>query len=185
MGGQDPATKAVGESVEAQAAQTLANITTTLNAAGLGASDVVWAQGYTTRAAEAPALDAAIGRAVKADRGLVTVPRLPGPIRAELTFVASKRRSAAAYLAVPPAPAADSAAEAAQAFARLAEQVKAHGLALADVTLVTMYLTDPADLAKANAAFLAAFPKDPPARITIAVQAQGAERIRLTAIAAR
>lgn len=185
MGGQDPATKTVGESVEAQATQTLANITTTLTAAALGPSDVVWAQGFTTRVAEAPALDAAIGRAVKADHGLVAVPRLPGPIRAELTFVASKGKSAAAYLAVPPAPAADIAAEAKQAFARLAEQVKARGLALADVTLVTMYLTDPADLAKANAAFLEAFPKDAPARITIAVQAQAAERIRLTAVAAR
>jgi len=48
-----------------------------------------------------------------------------------------------------------------------------------------MYLTDVADLAKANAAFLEAFPKDAPARITIAVQPQGAERIRLTAVAAR
>ena len=35
MGGQDPATKAVGESVEAQVTQTVANITTTLKAAGL------------------------------------------------------------------------------------------------------------------------------------------------------
>ena len=41
MGGQDPATKTVGESVEAQATQTIANITTTLKAAGLGTSDVV------------------------------------------------------------------------------------------------------------------------------------------------
>ena len=44
-----------------------------------------------------------------------------------------------------------------------------------------MYLTDIADLAKANAAFLETFPKDAPARITIAVQPQAAERIRLTA----
>ena len=55
MGGQDPATKTVGESVEAQVTQTVANITTTLKAAGLGVSDVVWAQGYATRLDEAAA----------------------------------------------------------------------------------------------------------------------------------
>ena len=185
MGGADPATKTVGESVEAQATQTLANITTTLKAAGLGASDVVWAQGYATRVAEAASLDSAVTRAVKAQHGLVSVPRLPGPIRAELTFVAAKGKSTAAYVAAAPAPAADIATEARQAFARLAEGLKASGFGLADATLVTMYLTNAADLTAANTAFLAAFPKDAPARITIVVQPQGTERIRLTAIAAR
>jgi 2-iminobutanoate/2-iminopropanoate deaminase len=185
MGGQDPATKTVGESVEAQAAQTVANITTTLKAAGLGVSDVVWAQGYATRVAEAPALGSALGSAVKAPHGLVSVPRLPGPIRAELTFVATRGKSTAAYLAAATAPVADMAAEARQAFASLGQQVKSGGFALADVALVTMYLTNAADLAASNAAFLETFPKDAPARITIVVQPQGTERIRLTAIAAR
>jgi 2-iminobutanoate/2-iminopropanoate deaminase len=187
MGGQDPATKTVGESVEAQATQTVANITTTLKAAGLGLSDVVWAQGFATRVAEAAALDAALGRAVTAPHGLVSVPRLPGPIRAELTFVAAKAagKATAAYVDAGPGPAGDIAAEAKQAFARLADQLRTRGFATGDVALVTMYLSDIADLAKANAAFLDAFPKDAPARITIAVQPQAAERIRLTAIAAR
>ena len=94
MGGQDPATKAVGESVEAQVTQTVANITTTLKAAGLGLSDVAWAQGYATRLAEAAALEATLAKAVDAPRGLVVVPRLPGPIRAELTFIATRPSAA-------------------------------------------------------------------------------------------
>ena len=184
MGGQDPATKAVGESVEAQAAQTVANISTTLKAAGLGVSDVVWAQGYATRVAEAPALEAAMGRAVTAPHGLVSVPRLPGPIRAELTFVATRGKGTTAYLDAGASSGADVAADARQAFARLRDRLRPRGLELADVTLVTMYLSDVADLAAANAAFLETFPKGAPARITIAVQPQGTERIRLTAIAA-
>jgi 2-iminobutanoate/2-iminopropanoate deaminase len=185
MGGQDPATKTVGESVEAQATQTLANITTTLKAAGLGVANVVWAQGYATRVDEASTLDAALGRAVTAPRGLVSVPRLPGPIRAELTFVATKGASTTVYVAVPPAQAGDIAAQARQAFQGLTGRLRQLGLGLSDTVLVTMYLTDVADLAKANAAFLEAFPKDAPARVTVVVQPQGNERIRLTAIAAR
>jgi enamine deaminase RidA (YjgF/YER057c/UK114 family) len=187
MGGVDPATKAVGESVEAQATQTIASITTTLKAAGLATSDVVWGQGYATRPAEAAALDSAVGRTITAQHGIVSVPRLPGPIRAELTFVGAKAadKARAAYVAVAPAPAGDITAEATAAFTRLADQLKARGFAPGDVALVTMYLSDIADLAKGNAAFLEAFPTGAPARITIAVQPQGAERIRLTAIAAR
>jgi 2-iminobutanoate/2-iminopropanoate deaminase len=185
MGGADPATKTVGESVEAQATQTLANITTTLKAAGLGLSDVVWAQGYATRVAEAPGLDAAIDRAVTAQHGLVSVPRLPGPIRAELTFVATRGKSTAAYVAAPPAPAADIGAEARQAFARLAGRLKEGGFALADATLVTVYLTDIADLPRMNAIFKETFPTDPPARVTIQVQPQANERVRIGLIAAQ
>jgi len=185
MGGQDPATKTVGESVEAQAAQTVANIATTLKAAGLGMSDVVWAQGYATRVAEAPALGTALGQTVKAPHGLVSVPRLPGPIRAELTFVATKGKGTTAYLDAGASPGTDAAGEARQAFARLGDGLRQRGLALTDVALVTMYLSNVADLAAANAAFLDTFPKGAPARITIVVQPQATERIRLTAIAAR
>ena len=50
---------------------------------------------------------------------------------------------------------------------------------------MTTYLTDLADLPRVDAAFAEAFPANPPARVTIQVQAQGSERIRLTAVAAR
>ena len=83
MGGQDPATKTVGESVQAQVAQTVANITTTLKAAGLGLSDVVWAQGYATRVAEARGcsrdLPKAIDVAARRGRGAAAARDRSGP----------------------------------------------------------------------------------------------------------
>ena len=185
MGGQDPATKAVGESIEAQVTQTVANISTTLKAAGLGLSDVVWAQSYATRIAEAPALEATLARAIEAPRGAVVVPRLPGPIRGELTFVANKGRASTVYAAVPPAPGSGVEAEAREAFARLGQTVRQRGLGLGDVSLVTVYLTDLADLPRVDAVFTETFPANPPARVTIQVQPQAKERVRLTAIAAR
>jgi 2-iminobutanoate/2-iminopropanoate deaminase len=185
MGGQDPATKAVGESVEAQVSQTVANITTTLKAAGLGLSDVVWAQGYGTRLDEAAAVDAALARAVTSPRGMVVVPRLPGPIRAELTFVAAKGKASALFTDAVTAPGADVEAQARQAFARLGAVLDAGGAGLQDVALVTVYLSDLADLSRLNRVLSETFPKEPPARVTIQVQPQGAERVRIGAIAVR
>ena len=59
------------------------------------------------------------------------------------------------------------------------------GLACSDVALVTVYLTDMADLPRMNTIFKETFPTDPPARVTIQVQPQAKERIRIGLIAAR
>jgi 2-iminobutanoate/2-iminopropanoate deaminase len=185
MGGQDPATKTVGESIEAQVTQTVANITTTLKAAGLGVSDVVWAQAYATRLAEAPAMETALTVAASPPHGLVVVPRLPGPIRAELTFVASKGPASTVYAAVTPVAGGGVQVEAREAFGRLYRTLRQRGFGLRDVALMTVYLTDVADLPRVDAVFAETFPADPPARVTIQVQAQGKELVRLTAIAAR
>lgn len=185
MGGQDPATKAVGETVEAQVAQTTANITTTLKAAGLGLSDVVWAQAYGTRLDEAAALEAALGRAVQSSRGMVVLPRLPGPIRAELTFVATRGRGPAVYVDAVTAPGDEVEAQARQTFARLGQALAARKASLRGVALVTVYLSDIADLPKMDAVLAETFPDDPPARVTIQVQPQANERVRVGLIAAR
>jgi 2-iminobutanoate/2-iminopropanoate deaminase len=185
MGGQDPVAKAVGESVESQVTQTIANITTTLKAAGLGPSDVAWAQGYATRLDEAAALQATLAKAIDSPRGLVVVPRLPGPIRAELTFIATKGKGPAIYVDAATAPGGDVEAETRQAFARLGQALTQRASSLGDVALVTVYLSDMADLPRMNAIFEETFPTDPPARVTIQVQAQAKERIRIGLIAAR
>ena len=185
MGGQDPATKAVGESVEAQVTQTLANITTTLKAAGLGLSDVVWAQGYGTELTEAKALEATLARAVTSPRGMLVLPRLPGPIRAELTFVAARRKAAAAYADAVTAPGATVEEQARQALARLKASLTQQGASWADVALVTVYLSDIADLPGLNRVFAETFPQDPPARVTIQVRPQGQERVRIGLVAGR
>ena len=185
MGGQDPATKAVGESVEAQVTQTVANITTTLGAAGLGLSDVVRAQAYATRLDEASSLAAALSGAVSSSRGLVVVPRLPGPIRAELTFIATRSPGSTIYIDAVSAPGHSVEDDARQAFGRLGALLKAGGVGAQDVAVVTVYLSDLADLPKMNAIFKETFPTDPPARVTIQVQPQSTERIRIALIAAR
>jgi 2-iminobutanoate/2-iminopropanoate deaminase len=206
MGGQDPATKTVGESVEAQVTQTVANITTTLKAAGLASSDVVWTQAYATRGEEASALASALSRATDAPRGLVVVPRLPGPIRAELTFVATRptptrRQFGSVGSSGPPtkaagsqevvyvdaiaAPGDDVTAQAREVFRRLGALLQQGGLSLRDVATATVYLSDLADMPAMNAVFKEIFPADPPARVTIQVQPQDKERIRVGVIAAR
>ena len=196
----------LGKPVEAQVTQTVANITTTLKAAGLDVSDVAWAQGYATRLDEAAALQATLAKAIDSPRGLVVVPRLPGPIRAELTFIATRasesparasasgtlrasphprrRRGSTFYVDASSAPGDSIEAAARQVFSRLGDVLKAGGAGSRDVALVTVYLTDIADLPRMNAVFKETFPTDPPARVTIQVQPQAKERIRVSLIAA-
>jgi 2-iminobutanoate/2-iminopropanoate deaminase len=64
--------------------------------------------------------------------------------------------------------------------------VEAAGLTMADIASCTVYLADIGDFAAMNQTYVAYFPKDPPARATVAVAAlaRGA-RIEISAIAAR
>jgi reactive intermediate/imine deaminase len=206
MGGQDPVSRTVGDTAAAQVAQTVANITTTLKAAGLGPSDVVWAQAYGTRVEETRELLAHLPTAVDAPRGVVAVPRLPGPIRAELTFVATKRSSrgpnfgvagshftaqgavagATVYVDALAAPGGtDVSAESREVFTRLGSLLERAGMGWKDVAAVTVYLSDVADLPRVNEVFRELFPTDPPARVALQVQPQGGERVRIGVVAAR
>lgn len=206
MGGQDPATRAVADGLGAQVDQTVANITTTLTAAGLGLADVVSAQAYGTRHDELPALQSALTRHFREDaappRGAVALPKLPGPIRAEITFVAARPTlarqrlgnepyglQAGPTLYLEPMAAADFGptveAQAEGVLATFRGALQDAGLTMRDVASVTVYLADIADLPKVNAAFAAAFPTEPPARTTVQVQLPGTERLRMSAVAAR
>ena len=70
-------------------------------------------------------------------------------------------------------------------FTRLGTLLRQGEASLKDVAQVTVYLSDVADLPKVNAVFREMFPADPPARVTIQVQPQGKERLRVAAIAAK
>jgi 2-iminobutanoate/2-iminopropanoate deaminase len=212
MAGQDPVAKTLADPVGAQVTQTVANIATTLKAAGLGLADVVSTQSYATRAEEAAVLSSSLSDAlVRAQgqapaRGLVVLPRLPGPFRAELTFVAVKpsvtRRTAlqqmndvraesvqvGPVLYAAPRPGAtgeDVTTQARAAFKALQQSASMAGFSWRDVALVNVYLSDIADLPQVNAIFTELFPTEPPARVTIQVQPQDKERIRVGLIAAR
>jgi 2-iminobutanoate/2-iminopropanoate deaminase len=165
-------------------------------------------QGYLTRLDEVaqypPAFTAAFAPLPLPARGLVVVPRLPGPIRAELTFVAVRptvRREpigdvekphaikAATTLYASPEEAPDEGptteAQARAAFEYLRGTLSEASLTMRDVASVTVYLSDVADMPAMNAVFKETFPVDPPARVTVQVQPEGKERIRVALIAAR
>ena len=96
-----------------------------------------------------------------------------------------KRRGSTVYVDAVVGTGDDIDAQARQAFTRLGALLQRGGLGVQDVAVVTVYLTDIADLPKMNAVFKKTFPTDPPARVTIQVQPQSTERIRITLIAAR
>jgi 2-iminobutanoate/2-iminopropanoate deaminase len=191
MGGEDPATRAIADAAEAQVAETVAHVTATLKAAGLDHEDVIWTQAYGTRAEEARTLLTHLPNTVTAPRGVVAISRLPGPIRAELTFVAKRASARSAgtgpvYFDAATAPGgADAAAEVRAVFTTLGAQLQKASLGWQDVAFVTVYLSDIADLPKMNQVFAERFPVDPPARVTIQVQPQSGERVRIALIAAR
>lgn len=208
MGGQNPATKAVAEDVAGQVTQTIANITTTLKAASLELRDVVWTQTYLTRVAEIDAAAPVFGEAFRPlplpARGLVSLPRLPGPIRAELTFAAVKptvRRQPVGDIERPmgvlaggtlyagteesPDAGPTTEAQARDTFAYLRGTLSDAGMTMRDVVSVTVYLSDIADMPAMNTVFAETFPSDPPARVTVQVQPLGKERIRVALIAVK
>jgi reactive intermediate/imine deaminase len=200
MGGQFPDGRALPESLAGQVTQTLANVGTTLKAAGLNYSDIVAGEAYVTVPEEAETLDPAYRVPFPPSsahaRAIVFVPRLPGAIKAELTMVAA--RSTVARRVIAPIKGdvgaravlaggvlytrTESAAEAGPGFEeqyrKILERQEATlrdaGLRWSDVVDVQMYLTDLGDMDALNRMFREKFPKDPPARSTIRVLSRGA-----------
>jgi 2-iminobutanoate/2-iminopropanoate deaminase len=206
MGGQFPENRRLPEPLGEQMAQALANVKTTLGAAGVGAADVVssatWFTGPDPTGEAAAAYGAVFAAASAPPRAVITVPRLPGAIKTEVTFVAVRpgvpRRS------VPSADPgggnaratlgdgllytrAESASEAGAAFepefravlGRLQATVREAGLKWTNVAHVNVYLADLADFAAMDKIFKETFPNEPPARTTIRVNAGGAARVQV------
>jgi 2-iminobutanoate/2-iminopropanoate deaminase len=94
MGGQFPADRRLPGSLAEQSTQTLANIRTTLDAAGLTFADVVSSHAYVTAGDElpdlGPAFAKAFGEVPLPPHGVSLLPRLPGGIKVEITFVAAR-----------------------------------------------------------------------------------------------
>lgn len=188
MGGQNPADRSIGEGVPAQVTQTLANIGTTLTAAGLGFEHVVSATAYITTPGEmdgfAAAFSAPFTPGPVPHASVIYLPRLPGPIKAELTFVASRSRShvyAPAINGIGP----DVAAQGRDAMTTLRRIVEERGLTWGDVAHVQVYLADLGDMPAMDAVYRELFPRDPPARTTIQAQLEGDAKVQISVIAAR
>jgi 2-iminobutanoate/2-iminopropanoate deaminase len=173
--------------------------------------DVVSGEAYATAPDEIaefdPAYSSLFPSPVPHPRVMVFVPRLPGPIKAELTMVAA--RSTVGRQVIPAADKSDTRARArwaggvlytraesaAGAQPGFAEQyravlerqratLRAAGLDWPDVVDVQIYLSDLADMDGLNTIFRETFPKDPPARTTIQVLARGA-RIQSSLVAVK
>lgn len=189
MGGQNPADGRVDDRVPAQVTQTLANIQTTLTSAGLGPEHVVSTHVYLTTPdagegfAEAFAAPFPAGTAPQPN--LVFLPRLPGGIKAELTFVAARRTDNRVYAHAVSEPGSDVDAQARAVFERLRAAVEEGGLVWGDVALVQVYLADLADMQAVNAVFREWFPDQPPARSVVQTRLPGESRVQIGLVAAR
>ncbi|MEO5897287.1 MAG: RidA family protein [Vicinamibacterales bacterium] len=211
MGGQFPDGRPLPGTLAGQVTQTLANIETTLKAAGASYADVVSGKAYVTVPDEAVAFDgpylSAFASPATHARATVFVPRLPGSIKSELTMVAA--RSNVERRAIPPAGKGDVLARAVRAgdvlytrtesaedagpgfeqqYRRVLQSqeatLTAAGLGWTDVVDVQMYLADLGDMDVLNRIFRERFPQDAPARTTIRVLSRGA-RIQSSLVAVR
>ncbi len=191
MGGQNPTDRSIAGDVPAQVTQTLANIGTTLTAAGLGFEHVVASTAYITTPGEMDGFGAAFAAPFTAGppptASVVYLPRLPGPIKAELTFIASTQPGGRAYVPAVTAPeaGADVATQGRTVLARLQQAVEADGLAWSDVAHVQVYLADLGDMPAMDAVYRELFPQDPPARTTIQARLPGEAKVQISVIAAR
>jgi len=206
MGGQFPEDRRLPESLGEQMTQALANIRTTLGAAQLGTADVMSSTTYFTDpggAREAAfAYDPTFASGSAPSRAALLVPRLPGAIKTEITFVAV--RPQVARHRIPPGredaggaravlagdvlyTRAESAPNAGPAFepefravlSSLQDTVREAGLRWTEVTQVNVYLADLADFATMDRIFKETFPNEPPARTTIRVNAGGPARVQV------
>jgi 2-iminobutanoate/2-iminopropanoate deaminase len=211
MGGQSPEGKPLPESLGEQIARTLTNIRTTLGAAGLGFSDVVSSNVYVTRPGESGGVTGLYASSFTSPPppwGLLFLPRLPGPIKAELTFVASRqgveRRAIAPaggsapetrgllvgdalYTRTESAP--DSGPDFEEQFRgtlrRLESTLAEAGLGWRNVVHVNVYLAELGDAGRMDEIFRETFPREPPARTTIQVMGGNGPRVQAALVARR
>jgi 2-iminobutanoate/2-iminopropanoate deaminase len=208
MGGQFPEDRRLPDPLDEQVKQTLVNIGTTLDAARLGPADVVSGTVYLTTPGQSGELAAAyapfFASAVPPPRAILAVPRLPGEIKTEITFVAARpggtrqvvpskeggtargvRAGGVLYTRAESAPEAGEGLEPQfrAVLDRLRDTVREAGLPWTGVTHVQVYLTDLADLDAMDRVFRETFPRGAPARATIQVQAEGTTRVQAALIA--
>jgi len=210
MGGQFPEDRRLPEPLVEQVSQTLVNIRTTLDAAKLRFSDVVWGNVYLTEPKQAGDLSAPYGQpfatGVQPPGAMIFLPRLPGAIKTEITFVATRggdrqvikgdgpggqprgiRAGGVLYTRGESAPDAGRGFE--EQFSavlnRLTATVRDAGMQASDVASVQVYLADMGDHASMERLFQEAFPHGPARTVIQEMPGHGAARVQASLIAAR
>jgi 2-iminobutanoate/2-iminopropanoate deaminase len=212
MGGQFPEDRRLPDALSEQTTQTLVNIGTTLEAAGLRFSHLVDSNVYVTTPDEvgemAGAYDQSFASTPAPPQALVLLPRLPGAIKTEITVVASRqtddrqvfpvadnadgptrglRVGGALYTRTESAPEAGPEFE--QQFRgvlrKLESTLTEAGQGLRDVVHVELYLANIAHMDSMDRIFLETFPEQPPARTTIQTIARPGEHVQAALVATR
>jgi 2-iminobutanoate/2-iminopropanoate deaminase len=207
MGGQFPEDRRLPEPLGDQMTQALVNIRTTLTAAKVGTADVVSSTTYFTEPGgardAASAYDPVFASAARPPRSVIVVPRLPGAIKTEITFVAARPGTArrvlggdegaargvlaggVLYTRGESAPQAGPGFEAQfeAALGKLQDTVREAGLPWANVAHVHVALSDLADFATMDRIFRERFPSAPPARTTIGVTGAPGTRVQVSLVA--
>jgi 2-iminobutanoate/2-iminopropanoate deaminase len=197
QGGLDPKTKKVAEPVEAQTAQTLANIAQILQAAGLSPRDAALVNSYYLGPENFGKIDTVLrpffepGAAPA--RGNFCLSRLPAGISAEITFIARRgehRRITAGgdqgdaaavlagdtlYLSAQSAPEAGANFEAQfrGLMEKLRQPLQEAGMEFRHAVNAHVYLKDVSQFEEMNKLFVEFFPQNPPARTTVQVREEG------------
>lgn len=210
MGGQFPEDRRLPEALASQVSQTLVNIRTTLNAADLDFADVVSSNVYlTVKDQEAGDLAGPYAGAFhemsEPPRGLIFLPRLPGGIKTEITFIAArgaerqaigaedtnKRVTRGSRVGRTLYTRAEAAPEAGPTFEeqfqevlrRLQKTVEDGGMRWEDVASVQVYLADPSNLDSMDRIFREVFGTTLPARTAVQVRGAHGEHVSAALVA--
>jgi reactive intermediate/imine deaminase len=189
MGGQFPADRRLPEPLGEQVTQTLVNIETTLKAANLGFGDVVSSHVYVTVPGDIGELDTtydpAFGDGPAPPRTIIFLPRLPGAIKTEITFVARRGGTGAFYTGGESAEGEDVEAQFRGVLRQLEARLQEAALAWRHVAHLQVYLADLGDMPALDRMFAETFPSDPPARTVIQVMPGARHRVQASLVAVR
>ena len=189
QGGRDPVTGELGETADEQARQTLQNIGTILEAAGLSYDNTVLASSYLPQPSDLAIVDSAFESVFSVggapSRANVVLSALPGGIAAEITFIAVddnyvmrlfmhdetptarsspiSRSGNTAYTSAMPGSGPDFREQFLHALDASAAALQLGSLGLANVVRVNAYLSDLANLEEMGALIAEAFPEQAPA----------------------
>ncbi|MFN7918928.1 MAG: RidA family protein [Bryobacteraceae bacterium] len=214
-GGRQPKTNELAETIEGQTKQTMENIGEILKAAGLTYKDAVFANVYfmDPQQGKGPTYGSlnsvyrnsfALGTAPS--RASFCVSRLPGAIRVEMTFIATRDRKNKGRV-VPdsagPSPTSSNGgvldgdtlytsgksgsggtleAQMRDSLASIQGILKLAGMDLRHVVDAHVYLKDGGQMEAMNAIFREYFPRNPPARTTVQVFQEQLEQVQVVAV---
>ena len=211
QGGRNPATGELGDTADEQARQTLENIGTILEAAGLSYDNTVLASSYLPQSSDLAIADSNFESIFSPggapSRANVTLSALPGGIAVEITFIAVDDNNVTrlfmhdqtptslsspisqsgntAYTSAMPGSGASFGEQFGHALDTSTEALQLASLGLANVVRVNAYLSDLANLEELRTLIAEAFPKQAPAVSAVQAHLAGPTMISLEMIAVR